>query len=540
MGLVHSRTFLRERQEIVDRLSKWQELVNLVAKIFGGSTSLVCQITESGIRPVVASDQESNPFPIGTTFPFEAHTFCKEVIVKQEPLYIPDAAKDPYWEESPVWTEHGFRSYYGVPLFWPDGQAFGTICIMDMVSTEYEEPFIQWLTCFRDLIEADLISAAQYLNKSDFLAGVSHELRTPMNGIVGMAESLLRSSLSTDQKLEVETIRDCAETLVSLLNDIQDITKIEAGHLEIDIQNFSLREMIAHTERLWRTRSDAKYLALAVEVEPDIPDNLEGDVNRIKQVLFNLLSNAIKYTDQGGVTVRIRSKGQEDGSDRVRFEVQDTGDGLDIETQQRLFQQFIQPSPSIGRAEGGAGLGLAISRNLVEMMGGAMGVDSELGIGSTFYVELPLGVSRATDVDSMGSKGIEIFRSATDVSVLIVEDNRINQRVLEAYLAPFQYRSTVAVNGAEAVEIVQNEKFDIILMDIQMPVMDGIDATRNIREQGGWRGEVPIVAITANAMVGDRERYLEAGMDDYVPKPVNREALTQVFEKYKLPSGNAD
>ncbi|MGB0574588.1 MAG: GAF domain-containing protein [Alphaproteobacteria bacterium] len=136
-------------------------MVNLVAKIFGGSASLVCQITETGIRPVVSSDQESNPFPIGATFPLEAHTFCKEVIVKQEPLYIPNAADDPDWKDSPVWADHGFRSYYGVPLFWPDGQPFGTICILDLVSTEYEEPFIHWLTCFRDLVEADLISAAQ-------------------------------------------------------------------------------------------------------------------------------------------------------------------------------------------------------------------------------------------------------------------------------------------------------------------------------------------------------------------------------------------
>lgn len=267
---------------------------------------------------------------------------------------------------------------------------------MDQVSTEYEEPFIHWHTCFRDLVEADLIFAAQYLNKSEFLAGVSHELRTPINGIVGIADSLLRSKLSNDQKLEVETIRDCAGTPVSLLDDILDMSKIEAGNLEIDIQNFSLREMVAHTERLWRTHSDARKLILTVEVGTDVSDNLEGDVNRIKQVLFNLLSNAIKYSDQGEVIVNIRSNGHEDGSERIRFEVQDTGGGLDIETQEHMFQRTIQPSPSIGQAEGGAGLGIEISRNLVEMMGGTMGVDSELGMGLTFYFGLPLIVSKAT------------------------------------------------------------------------------------------------------------------------------------------------
>ncbi len=358
-----------------------------------------------------------------------------------------------------------------------------------------------------------------------------------MNGIVGMAESLLQSTLFNNQKLKVETIRECAETLVSLRNDILDISKVEAGHLEIDIQKFDLREMIAHTERLWRTRSDAKNLELSVAVETDVPDEMEGDTNRIKQVLFNLLSNAIKYTDQGKVMVNVRSKGLEDGSHRIRFVVQDTGGGLDVETQERLFQRYIQPSPSIGEPEGGAGLGIAIGRNLLEMMGGTMGVDSEIGVGS-FYFELPLGVLKKASTNSLESAEIGSFKTDPNVSVLIVEDNQINQRVLEAFLAPFHFESKAATNGAEAVELVKQDRFDIILMDIQMPIMDGIDATRKIRELGGWCETVPIVTVTANAMAGDREKYMEAGMDDYVPTQVNRETLTEVLNKYKLGSGD--
>ncbi len=361
-----------------------------------------------------------------------------------------------------------------------------------------------------------------------------------MNGIVGMAESLLRSTLSDNQKLEVETIKDCAETLVSLLDDISDISKIEAGHLEIDIQSFSLNEMIAHTERLWRTHADAKGLALTVDIALDIPTVLEGDVNRIKQVLFNLLSNAIKYTDHGSVTVKALSKGLKEGSHIVRFEVQDTGIGLDCDDQEVLFQRFIQPNPSIGEAEGGAGLGIAISRNLVEMMGGEIGVDSEVDTGSTFYFELPFGVPGEADKAPATSKAKEEPETATDVSVLIVEDNRVNQRVLEVYLAPFDFDATIAVNGAEAVAAIQDEQFDVIFMDIQMPVMDGIHATRKIREVGGWCASVPIVAVTANATAGDRERYLEAGMDDYIPKPVDRSALFEVLRKYKLASKIVD
>ena len=355
-----------------------------------------------------------------------------------------------------------------------------------------------------------------------------------MNGIVGMAESLLRSTLTDDQKLEVETIKDCAETLVSLLNDILDISKIEAGNLEINIQSFDLKDLAAHTERLWRIHAEAKGLALIVDIASDVPEILEGDVNRIKQVLFNLLSNAIKYTDHGSVSVKALSKGLEEGSHIVRFEVQDTGIGLDRDAQETLFQRFIQPNPSIGRVEGGVGLGIAISRNLVEMMGGKMGVNSAVDTGSTFYFEVPLGVSGEAGEASLAPVAFETSGSATDVSALIVEDNRVNQRVLEAYLAPFEFKATVVANGAEAVAAIHEEQFDIIFMDIQMPVMDGIDATRKIREAGGWCSSVPIIAVTANAMAGDRERYLEAGMDDYVPKPVDRKVLFDVLRKYEF------
>tara|TARA_Y100001934_G_scaffold192300_2_gene226789 strand:- start:44273 stop:45880 length:1608 start_codon:yes stop_codon:yes gene_type:complete len=532
MGIVHSRTYLRDRQEVVHRLTKWQDLVNLVAKIFDGSASLVCQLTASGFRPVVSSDQESNPFPIGVTFPKDAHTFCDEVISREAPLYIPNAPEDPQWANNLVWVEHGFRSYYGVPLYWPDGQIFGTISIMDLSSTDYEEPFIYWLTCFRDLVEADLISAAQYLNKSEFLAGVSHELRTPMNGIVGMADALLGSTLNENQKLEVETIRDCAETLMSLLNDILDISKIEAGHLDIDIQTFDVRAVMEHIERLWRTRSEEKNLKFAVSIDDDVPQKLDGDVNRIKQVLFNLISNAIKYTESGGVEVRLASRGYREGSLQLRVEVEDSGDGLNREMQESVFQRFIQADTSIGRPESGIGLGLAISRNLVQMMNGSIGVDSEPGVGSTFYFELPLGIPHRAARELMSPEILEVPEANADIAILIVEDNHINLRVLEAYLMPYPFKCEAAVNGAEAVDLVKRRRFDIILMDIQMPVMDGIEATREIRALGGWCSNIPIIAVTANAMAGDRERYLNAGMDDYVPKPIDKSVLIKAINRH--------
>ena len=531
MIFTDTKTFLRDRPEIESRLGKWQELVNLVAKIYGGSASLVCQLTETGIRPVVSSEQDTNPFPIGATFPMEAHTFCKEVISKQESLYVANAEKDPYWSPTPVLTEHGFHSYYGMPIFWPDGQTFGTICIMDLSETTYPPEFLQWLSCFRDLVEADLISAAQYLNKTEFLAAVSHELRTPMNGIIGMTESLMASGLTMDQMSEVDTIRDCAETLVTLLNDILDISKIEAGRLEIDSEPFNLTDLLENIEKLWRQRAKTKDLNFSVESEGYIPVWLSGDANRIKQVLSNLIANALKFTHIGAVKVRVTGTTGAEDEFRLRVEVIDSGVGLSQEEQEKVFDQFVQGGRSGSSRFGGTGLGLSISKNLIEMMGGQIGVLSEPNEGSTFYFELPLGVPQNVGhKPNVPTANSDMF-DASGLRVLVVEDNRINQKVIRSLLNLLNCEPSFAENGAEAVECVKSEHFDVILMDIEMPIMNGVDATRQIRAIGGWCSTVPIIAVTANAMPGDQDRYMEAGMSGYLPKPIEpQKFLKIVFE----------
>jgi signal transduction histidine kinase/ActR/RegA family two-component response regulator len=538
MIFTDTKTFLRDRPEVESRLGKWQDLVNLVASIYGGSASLVCQLTDSGIRPVVSSAQDTNPFPVGATFPMEAHTFCKEVISKQEPLYVASAPKDPYWSPSPVWTEHGFHSYYGVPIFWPDGNPFGTICIMDLVETNYPPEFLRWLSCFRDLVEADLISAAQYLNKTEFLAAVSHELRTPMNGIIGMTESLMASGLTVDQLSEVDTIRDCAETLVIMLNDILDISKIESGRLEIDSQPFNLSELLANIEKLWRHRAKIGGLDFDVKSEGFVPTWLSGDANRIKQVLSNLIANAIKFTQAGSVAVRITGVSGTDQEFRLRVEVIDSGIGLNSEEQGRIFEQFVQVSSSGSHRFGGTGLGLAISKNLVNIMGGQIGVVSEPAKGSTFYFELPLEIpSNVTAKPKTPVANSDMF-DASGLRVLVVEDNRINQKVIRSLLNILNCEPSFAENGVEAIEKVKSDLFDVILMDIEMPIMNGVDATREIRAIGGWCSNVPIVAVTANAMAGDRDRYMEAGMTGYLPKPIEPQQFLKVVleSAFKAPS----
>ena len=344
---------------------------------------------------------------------------------------------------------------------------------MDLTKTQYPPEFLQWLSCFRDLVEADLISAAQYLNKTEFLAAVSHELRTPMNGIIGMTESLMASGLTIEQRSEVDTIRDCAETLVIMLNDILDISKIEAGRLDIDCQSFNLTDFLENIERLWRQRGNVKGLEFSVETEGYVPIWLSGDANRIKQILSNLIANSLKFTDRGSISVRVTGATGPDQEFRLRVEVIDSGFGVRSEEQSKVFDQFVQVgSPGMHRS-GGTGLGLAISKNLVERMKGQIGVVSEPGKGSTFYFELPLEIpTHAGNKPNTPTANSDLF-DASGLRVLVVEDNRINQKVIRSLLNILNCEPSFAEHRAEAVENVKSNQFDVILMDIEMPIMNG-------------------------------------------------------------------
>lgn len=530
--MIDRSTFLGDSPEIQDRLGKWQEVVNIIGEVFGASAALICQSTDVGFRPVVSSEQESNPYPVGAVFPPEALTFCGHIAKTQKSLYVQDAESSDYWRSSPIIDQDGFKSYYGMPIFWPERDFFGTICVMDRTETAYDTKFIHLLSCFRDLVEADLLSLSRYLNKSEFLAAVSHELRTPMNGIVGMTEALIASDLSDCQRNKVETIRDCAETLTSLLNDILDIARIEAGRLDLDLVPFDVSSHFRFADRLWRPRAEAKNIDFRLMVASDVPAILVGDERRIRQIGSNLISNAIKFTESGGVSVNVTSARDGDDGVLLRVEVSDSGPGLDDASKEKLFQKFVQADASVVRRYGGTGLGLSISRNLVEMMGGTIGVDGTSGKGSTFYFELPLKAGDADRPNSPGTSDLFNGSVASGMRILVVEDNHINQRVFRALMDPLGCETVYVANGREAVERVAQQQFDFILMDIEMPVMGGIDATREIRALGGWCATVPIVAMTANAMVGDRERYLDAGMDNYVSKPIDARRFVAMLREH--------
>jgi PAS domain S-box-containing protein len=407
------------------------------------------------------------------------------------------------------------------PLLGDEGNVHGSIGIHWDITQMKEMEF--------ELIEAKRKAEESSKAKAMFLANMSHEIRTPLNGIVGMAEQLAQSQLDADQRYFIDIMRSASSTLLSIINDVLDISKIESGKFSIETIPFSLNKTVRQTLSIFEEKAKLADISLDIELMDDRETIHLGDPHRLSQVLFNIVGNAIKFTHSGYVRVTSQLKRGENDVCSVSFTIEDTGVGMDMAYLAKVFEAFSQEDASITRKFGGSGLGLSIARSIIQIMGGTIQIESEKGKGTRVNIRIPMRISNdktKQDIVEM----IDLQKSLKGLRVLAVEDNELNRMVLQVILKKCEVVVSIAHNGQEAIDLIQEKEFDIVLMDVQMPMVDGLEATKYIREE--LKFTTPIIGLSANAMREEVEICKQAGMNDYLVKPYSERALVEVMKKW--------
>ncbi|MBT2282349.1 PAS domain S-box protein [Paenibacillus polymyxa] len=527
-GIVSDITERKEYTERIQELSKQHELIlNTVTEgIYGLDADGITMF----MNPAAASmfGYEAKEFIGKNSHPIIHHTRADGSHLPQEECPIHMTVLDGQRrsiKEDVFWRKDGssFLVQYQVTPIIEQGQIQGAVVVFNDVTGE------------REIVRAKETAELAAQAKSEFLSMVSHEIRTPMNGIVGMTELLIGTDLSEEQREYAEIIRDSGDALLNILNDILDFSKLESGKMALAYEPFALRKMLEQVAELFKPRADEKHLEIRYRLNPSIPEFMVGDAIRIQQILVNLVGNALKFTDQGSIDVTVDIiKGGKPEDSVLDFAVQDTGIGIPADKLDQLFQSFSQLHPVINRKYGGTGLGLVISKRLVEIMGGSIRVESIEGEGSTFRFAIP-----AASVDASAEQTASQFhhdrtRQSDKVAmrILVAEDHPVNRKILREYLEKLGYHADVCTNGVEAIDAISQNAYDIVLMDIYMPVMDGLKATDLLHRLIPQDRIPPIIAVTGKAKRKDKEACLERGMRDFISKPVMLSELKRVLQQW--------
>ena len=494
-------------------------------------------------------------------------SFCAHAIAEPQTdvFVVPDASADPRFAANALVTgAPHIRFYAGTPLVTHDGWALGTLCVIDRVPRQLTPDQLHALTTLRrhilDALElrriiarqntviADLDETRRHLDvarrtaeeatraKAEFLATMNHEIRTPMNAVIGMTTLLRDTPLSPEQRDSVDVIQSSGEHLLTVINDILDFSKITSGKLTLESVPFSLPACVAAAVRLLVARATEKKVAIRSTLAPGTPETIVGDVTRLRQILVNLLSNAVKFTDRGAITVDVSARAQPDGSSELTFRVSDTGIGIPAARLPHLFQRFEQADSSTTRTFGGSGLGLVISRHLAELQGGKLWAESTPGVGSVFHftiltrpaaARLPTPPPPAFATSEFDPQ----FASRHPARILVAEDNPVNQKVLGRMLEKLGYLPAYAADGLASLAALRATPFDLVLMDIEMPGMDGPAATRALRAEFPAARQPGVIAVTAHALADSRETFLSAGLDEILTKPIRLPELTALLAR---------